>query len=108
MRPPVDGTGMNACLTQSWHEPDPVDFAEPSRGLDWKAGNGADTTCTFTGSETVLFRVLAADLSQAYDGTHWYAMYANKSTVNEPLPGWMDRPSWEGQYGTTLATVMAS
>ena len=90
MRPPVDGAGLKACLTQSWHEPDPVDFAEPSRGLDWRAGPSADTSCTSPGtSETVQFRIAAADLSQAYDGDHWYAMSADKTNLTSQCPdGW--------------------
>lgn len=80
MRPPVEGIGQKACLTQSWHEPEPTAY-DPLRALDWKAGNSADTSCAFIGSETVYFRVLAADLSQAYDGTSWQAMYAVKSNL---------------------------
>jgi hypothetical protein len=77
---PVDVWGQKACLTQRWHEDEPTDF-DPLKALDWKAGNNADTNCTFDATEVVKFRTLAADLSQAYDGTSWTPLYGVRSNL---------------------------
>ena len=80
MLPPVDALGNKACLTQGWHGT--MDSrVSYNRALDWKAGNTADTSCTFSGSELVRFRAKAASIDEAPDGTSWAALYGVQSNL---------------------------
>lgn len=78
MLPPVDLLGNKACLSNHWHGTE-YDY---HRALDWKAGNAADTNCTFSASELVRFRAMGASIEESNDGTYWSAMYGVQQNLN--------------------------